>query len=1032
MTNTRPFRPISIARRGLIPALLFFAAGLAPAAPAPAPLASSPKTPYTFEENRGQAHPDVRFQARGEGYSLYLTDSEAVLSLTRTEDDPHVLRMSLAGSRKPRSIQPLEAQSQRTHYLIGADPEKWHVGVPHFAKVRYEGVYEGVDLVYHSAADRLEYDFVVAPGADPGVVRLRFAGAERMSVNGEGELELVCGATSVTHQAPVAYQGNGGERTHVAASYRIEDGKVSFQIADYDRSRPLVIDPVVVYSSFLGGALTDSINAVAVDVNGNVYMTGETTSGNFPVVGAPITPNSGAVVYSFITKLNPAGAGIVYSTILGGSSNTRGYAIQVDAQGYAFVAGVTGARDFPMVNPVQNQQPGLNIGYVAKLKKEGDGLLFSTYLGGERNDEINALALDPAGNIHVAGRATSSQIALTNAMQPTFGGNTDILLAKYAAPDYRLAYSTYLGKTGLEYAYGVTADAGGFTYVTGVARGESLATPNAYQDQVKGGNDAFLAKIAPSGNQVEWFTYFGENGDEQARGVAIDREGSIWIAGTTTSTNFPATPNAVQGSLKGDSDAFAAKFHHGGGTLYYATLLGSSTTRVATLEEATAIKLDGRGAIYIAGVTNGSDFPAVRPLQAFGGGVTDGFLTKLSPAADAIEYSTPIGGSADDFLNALAVDLHGGAFVGGRTLSINFPLKAAIRSTFAGAEEAFLTKVCDPVITPSKDTVWFGYHLGDPFPLESPIEITSCTSIPFSVSSTGAWLRVTPTTGNTNQTLTMFADPTGLEPGTHVGKITLTALDAVNSPREVPVQLVVLPPRPQISATGVVNAASGKGGSVTAGQIVVLYGSNLGPDELTTAILDEQGRIARELSRTRVRFDEHYAPVIYTSAGQVSAVVPYGVNGRVGVQIHVEYYDQLSNVVELPIDDTSPGIFTLNGSGSGQGAILHADYSVNTPQNPAARGDVVLLYVTGEGETDPGGVDGQLATATLAKPVAPVSVTIGGTPAIVDYAGAAPGMVAGVMQVNVRIPNGIEPGQAEVIVTAGRYSSRPGVFVSVK
>lgn len=1014
-------------------AALFLAATLlAPSLWAATPTAVQPRTPYTFEQNLGQAHSDVLYQARGDSYALFLTDREAVLSLSQPGRASHTLRMSLEGGLQPTAIRPLDAQPHRTNYFIGAEPENWRIGAPHFARVLYEGVYEGVDLVFHSAADRLEYDFIVAPGTSPSVIRLRFAGADWISVNASAELELASGAVTVTHQAPVAYQEVHGERRTVAAAYQIEGGMVGFRLGNYDSSQPLIIDPVVVYSSFLGGGLTDSINAVAVDPQGNIYLTGETTSSNFPVVGAPLTPNSGAVVYSFITKLDRTGAGIVYSTILGGSSNTRGYAIQADAQGHAFVAGVTGARDLPLVNPVQSQQPGLNIGYVAKLNPEGNALLFSTYLGGARNDEINALALDPAGNIHVAGRATSTLIPLVNPLQPNFGGDTDILIAKYVSPDYRLAYSTYLGKTGLEFAYGVAADAGGFTYVTGVARGESLATAHAFQDRVKGGNDAFLAKIAPSGNQVEWFTYFGEQGDEQARGVALDREGSIWIAGSTTSPGFVTTPNAVQRSLRGESDAFVVKFHQGGGNVYYSTLLGSSSTAVATREEALAIKLDGRGAVYIAGVTNGSDFPAVRPLQAFGGGVTDGFLTKLSPAADAIEHSTPIGGSADDFLNALAVDVNGGAYVGGRTLSINFPLKAAIRSTFAGSEEGFFTKVCDPVISPSESSVWFGYHQGDPYPLEARLEITSCTPIPFSVSVSGEWLRATPTSGSTNQTLILFADPEGLEPGTYYGMIVLTALDAINSPREVPIRLVVLPPQPVISAAGIVNAASGKGGSVTPGQIVTLYGAHLGPNELTTAVLDEEGRVVRELARTRVRFDEYYAPVIYTSAGQVSAVVPYGVGGRVGVQIHVEYYDQLSNIVQLPVDDTGPGVFTLDGSGSGQGAILHADYSVNTQENPAGQGDIVLLYVTGEGQTIPGGVDGQLATAVLAKPVEPVSVTIGGTPAMVEYSGSAPGMVAGVMQVNARIPNGISSGLAEVVVTVGHYSSQPGVFVSVR
>ena len=401
--------------------------------------------PYTFEKNQGQTDASVRYLAHGKGYTLFLTDHEAVMSLKRTGEPGRALRMRLAGSRAPMSVEGFEPLAQHSHYFVGNDPRQWRRGVPHFSRVRYSQVYPGIDIVYHSQDGQLEYDFVVAPGASADAIAISFAGAGKPRVNAAGDLELPVAGRSLMHRRPVAYQEIDGQRRQVAAAYELRNGNVAFRLGHYDTTRPLVIDPVVVYSSYIGGTGTDIIAGVAVDKDGNMYLTGETTSVDFPTVGHAITQKQWALPYAFVMKLNPAGTQILASTYIGGSSNTRGLAIALDSFSNIYLGGVTGARDFPLVNPVQTTQPGLNIGYVMKLPPAADQILFSTYIGGERNDRVDALAVDNAGSIYVTGYCSSTQFPVVNAFQPKHGGSSDAFVAKFAAPNYRVAYASFLG-----------------------------------------------------------------------------------------------------------------------------------------------------------------------------------------------------------------------------------------------------------------------------------------------------------------------------------------------------------------------------------------------------------------------------------------------------------------------------------------------------------------------------------------------------------------------------------------------------------
>jgi uncharacterized protein (TIGR03437 family) len=987
------------------------------------------EVPVSFEKNQGQAPASVRYLARSHGYAMLLEDQRARLVFPNSSRQ---LSMSLHGARPASVITALDAQPQQTHYFIGGTARH---NVANFGRIAYRHVYPGVDLVYHSTDNELEYDFILSPGADPTPIAVEFSGADSVRITPTGALALTFGDQLMTHKAPVAWQTIAGRRHNVPVQYVSRgNARIGFTLGSYDPRYPLTIDPVLIYSTFLGGNRADNITGVATDREGAVYVTGQTVSIDFPTKGTNLTPYQGALNYGFIAKFKPGGEELVYSTIIGGSSNTTPFAIAVDDDGNAYVTGMTGARNFPLVNPVQSQQPGLNIGFVLKLNPTGDKLLFSTYHGGERNDRHYGIALGRDRSIYVTGYTTSTTFPLVNAWQPQMGGSSqDAFVAKFQAPAYRLAYSSFMGGTGTEQAFGIAVDASGAAYITGDTRSPNFATPDAFNTRYRGTEDGFVAKVHPDGSGLDFFSYLGGTGDDSARAIALDAAGNIWVTGSTMSTSFPVTANALQPTINGRVDAFLSSVSNDGRQLQYATYLGGTNNSNTSYNEAgQAIAIDAEGSLWIGGVTRSADFPAVRSLQSYGGGESDAFLTRYNPTTNQIEFSTTWGGSSNDEITAMSIDALGAIYVGGETASTNFPLKAAFRSTFGPSTEAFITKLCEPRLTADLASLTFLQVQGAAAPAARPLRISACAAIPISVRLEGDFLRATPTTATTNAELSVSVDGRSLPIGDYNGKIIITSPDASNSPLTVPVTLRVNPPAPVISAAAVVNAASSKADPVAPGELIVIYGTNLGPAQLAGFSLVNNARFSTDVAATRVWFDGVPAPIVYTSSGQVSAIVPYSVSARPTASMQLEYRGALSNIISLPVAAASPALFTANASGSGPGAILNQDYSLNTAANPADKGATILLYATGEGMTTPASEDGVITGSVLARPRLAVSVTIGGQQAIVDYAGAAPGLVAGVFQLNVRVPANIASGAQPVIITVGSFSSPAGVTVNVR
>jgi Beta-propeller repeat len=673
--------------------------------------------PLHFEENRGQTHEDVRFLARGPGYSLFLTATDAVLTLIKPESIARkpaargrsgrgpatgtVLRMTFADANPAPRVAGLEELPGKANYFIGNDAAKWRTSVPTYAKVHYREVYPGIDLVYYGKQRQLEYDFVVRPGADLSAIALHLTGADKVEVDVQGDLVMHTAAGPMRQRKPLIYQEVGGVRKEIQGGYVLK-GKhqVGFRVAAHDASQPLVIDPVLVYSTYLGGSGEDRSPAIAVDADGNAYVTGMTFSPDFPTTaGAFQTSFGDGSFHAFVTKLNPTGSALVYSTYLGGSGAEAGYGIAVDPAGNAFVTGNTNSSNFPTTTTAAQTTYGGGLccdAFVTQLDAAGSALVYSTYLGGSGDDEGNAIAVDPAGNAYVTGLTSSTDFPTTaGAFQTTLAGGFDAFVTKLnPAGSVSLVYSTYLGSGG---GSGIAADASGNAYVTGSTDSTNFpTTKGAFQTIYGGGiSDGFVTKLDPTGAVLVYSTYLGGSGEDGSSAIAVDADGSAYMTGGTFSPDFPTTMGAFQTIYGGgSSDAFVTKLDPSGSALVYSTNLGGSGG-----EEGHGIAVDSAGNAFVAGNTNSSNFPTtVTAFQTtYGGGACcDAFVTKLDAAGSALVYSTYLGGSGNDGGSAIAVDASANAYVTGFTESGDFPTTAGVFQTSnARISDAFVAKITE-------------------------------------------------------------------------------------------------------------------------------------------------------------------------------------------------------------------------------------------------------------------------------------------------------------------------------------------------
>ncbi len=598
--------------------------------------------PLSFEANQGQTDRQVQFLSRGPGYTLFLAPSEAVLALKQAQregEDPSlitrhaspryeetVLRMRLLNANPKPKMVGSDEQPGKVNYFIGKDPAKWRTHIPTYAKVTSHAVYPGVDLVYYGHQRQLEFDFVVAPGADPNAIRLQFEGPDRLEVDAQGNLVLHVASGAIRLPQPLVYQTANGARHAVSGRYVLTGPhQVSFLVAAYDTSQPLVIDPTLVYSTYLGGSGTDFGLGIAVDAAGSAYVTGATSSTNFPTA-SPLQAANGGGFDAFVSKLNAAGSGLVYSTYLGGSSSDQGIGIAVDAAGSAYVTGLTGSSNFPTASPLQAAfGGGFADAFVSKLDAAGSGLVYSTYLGGSGGDGGSGIAVDAAGSAYVTGQTDSPNFPTANPLQAANGGGDDAFVSKLNSTGSALLYSTYLGGSGGDFGLGIAVDAAGSAYVTGRTDSSNFPTASPLQAANGGGDDAFVSKLDTAGSALLYSTYLGGSGGDFGHGIVVDAAGSAYVTGRTDSPNFPtASPlQAVNGG--GPADAFVSKLDAAGSALLYSTYLGGSG-----FDQGLGIAVDAAGSAYVAGFTDSPNFPTASPLQAANGGGGDAFVAKIA------------------------------------------------------------------------------------------------------------------------------------------------------------------------------------------------------------------------------------------------------------------------------------------------------------------------------------------------------------------------------------------------------------------
>src|ERR1022692_4291600 len=519
--------------------------------------------------------------------------------------------------------------------------------VPTYGKVKYEGIYPGIDLVYYGNQRQLEYDFVVAPGADPRRIQfaLRGSGAKSISRDTDGDLVLDMAEGQLRWHKLVVYQERDGARQEIAAHYFIKHkNRVVFEIAYYDLRRPLFIDPLV-YSTYLGGSGDDIGQGIALDSSGNAYVTGYTSSTDFPTTSGAFQTSCGrgcgsAHPDAFVTMLNPSGSALVYSTYLGGSSSDYGNGIALDSSGNAYVTGQTGSANFPTTPGAFQTSCGGGCGspdaFVTMLNPSGSALVYSTYLGGSSSDYGNGIAVDSSGNAYVTGVTNSTDFPTMNPLQPTYGGGGDAFVAQLNPTGSALVYSTYLGGSGDDFAYDTAVDSSGNAFVTGITFSTNFPTMNPLQPTYGGNGDAFVTKFNPTGSGLIYSTYLGGSGEDSSNGIAVDSSGNAYVTGGTSSPNFP-TMNPLQPTFAGVQDAFVAQLNPTGSALVYSTYLGGSGD-----DTGQGIAADSSGNAYVTGQTGSANFPTMNPLQpTYGGGGYDAFVTKMSRPAAAVTLVPP-------------------------------------------------------------------------------------------------------------------------------------------------------------------------------------------------------------------------------------------------------------------------------------------------------------------------------------------------------------------------------------------------------
>jgi RHS repeat-associated protein len=778
-------------------------------------LANFDQLPMAFIPNVGQEDADgVQFEAQGLGGELFFTREEVVFSLLNpvdvSEQNPEegkrirydlrqasVLRTNFVDANLQPEITAMEALPGMANYLKGIDSSKWFASLPTYSGIIYHELYPGIELHYEGTGGILKSSFYVAAGSNPSAIIWKYKGADNVKVDQSGNLVITLPSPAqgepgvvLTESAPLAWQEVNGNRTLVTVQYKLDkNGKVSFQIPNgYDQNLPLIIDPELTASTYLGGSRADEGDAITVDTDGNIYLTGNTASTNFPIANQYQTNLPSTDV--FVTKLNPTASAVLYSTYLGGNQPDHGWGIRLDNQGRITLVGETESSDFPMVNAYDNTYAGgtCETGpcddiFVAQLSPNGNALRYSTYLGTAGQDEGISMSLGSNDQIYLTGNTSSSDFPMVNAYDNTYGGGTcsgfpcpDAFIAKVdpaSSGTASLLYSTYLGGNKADKGKAISLDSNGRVYVAGYTDSTDFPVRNAYQSTKGSASDIFVSKFDLTLNGTDsllYSTYFGGNESDHSYGIAVNGADQVYFTGYTQSTNFPLA-NSIDNTFGGGTcgsvpcyDAYIAHLNIANNNLVYSTYLGGSNE-----DRGNGITLDGSGRAYVIGYTKSTDFPTVNAIQGTKGTDScsappcpDVFVAAVNASGNILAYSTYLGGSNEDYGTAIILDSSGGTYLTGYTLSTNFPVTAGSYHTTissVGYSDVFVSKIsalqADATPTPT--------YTATATDTSTPTE----TSTPTSTATDTATSTPTPTFTPTNTpTSTPTSTPSPLEGAT--------------------------------------------------------------------------------------------------------------------------------------------------------------------------------------------------------------------------------------------------------------------------
>ena len=645
---------------------------------------STPQMPFSFVENRGQAAPDVRYIGNGPQFKAWFLDGAVTL-----QQGQATTRMRFEGGASHPHTGTSDPIGATANYFRGGDRSSWKTGLPMFRTIRYHGVWPGIEVRFKAENSQAKAEYVVAPGASPGQIRLRFDGDPK--IQSDGSLVVTGDSGEFREDKPFIFQEAAAGRTEVqGAFWKYPDGSIGFTVAEYDHSKPLVIDPPILFSGYFGGSSQSNITSVAVNSAYNIIVAGWTISTDLPTSGGPYASAAGGVD-AFVAGFSPAGGSLLFCTYLGGSGDDRAFGLAVDASNNSYITGWTSSANFPVFSPYQAKLKGARDAFVTKLNPTGSALIYSTYLGGAGVDTGNAISLDATNAAVVVGDTTSTNLPVTVAtFQTRLSGGQDVFIAKLTPSGAALSFLTYFGGAATDHATAVKLDSTGAICFGGSTYSANLPLVHAAQSRSGGGQDAFVAKLVPGGTSLIFSTYLGGSGGspgapEQLNGLALSTNDYIFVAGVTSSPDFPISSVALQKTYGGGlTDGFMARYDSLGNQSR-STFFGGSLD-----DSINAIIVDFNGYIHFTGYTTSNDIPTQNPVQNANAGAMDTFVAKGN--FSRLVYSTYLGGSGNDSANAIALDSLSNVVVAGSTSSGNFPVVGNLGAT-GGVISSFITKL---------------------------------------------------------------------------------------------------------------------------------------------------------------------------------------------------------------------------------------------------------------------------------------------------------------------------------------------------